>query len=494
MDFGYGRLRGLKEVRLNFQYPITAISGKNGTGKSTAIACAACAYHSTDREFNPFSRRAAYYTDSDFFVQSAEEIHPSGIWIAYQFLHDNWRPTDEIPTGTGLSWQIREKLPLGRWTNYKSRVTRDVVFLGLERVVPHSEKTVSKAYRRVFQKADEEGYENEVKAIVGRILGRSYDQFYYKRHTKYRLPLVTIKKDVYSGFNMGAGENALFEIFSIIHACPDSLLLVIDEIELSLHEEAQIALIRELKELCLKRKLQIICTTHSARILECLPPEGRIHLSKEGSRVVVMPGISPRYAAGLLSGEKQAEVDVYCEDGISEHLIAAALPNQIRSRVRILPIGSSTAVIRHLAARYKDPGKREVCAILDGDKRLEKSQQVDLFTKTLESVKDPDSARLWVQNRIEYLPGTVWPEKWIPAQHAANPSDVVASSLGVAVEELREHLGSAQRASKHQEFTVFGNKLNLKHDVCAAHLIRFALDQNPNESPRIVAHVSGLLQ
>jgi hypothetical protein len=32
--------------------------------------------------------------------------------------------------------------------------------------------------------------------------------------------------------------NALFEIFATIFACPEGVLLVIDEIELGLHEEA----------------------------------------------------------------------------------------------------------------------------------------------------------------------------------------------------------------------------------------------------------------
>jgi hypothetical protein len=49
---------------------------------------------------------------------------------------------------------------------------------------------------------------------------------------------------------MGAGENTLFEIFSIMYACQGSLLLVIDEIELGLHEAAQVRLIRELNALC----------------------------------------------------------------------------------------------------------------------------------------------------------------------------------------------------------------------------------------------------
>lgn len=42
---GGNGLRTLGSVRLPFNYPITAICGKNGTGKSTALALAALAFH-----------------------------------------------------------------------------------------------------------------------------------------------------------------------------------------------------------------------------------------------------------------------------------------------------------------------------------------------------------------------------------------------------------------------------------------------------------------
>ena len=344
VQIAMGQLRGLENLKIHFRYPITAISGKNGTGKSTILACAACAFHNGATGFKTLNRKRAYYTFSDFFVQTSEEEPLAYLQLRYEILHDRWRKSERIPTGVGVGVQARQKL-LGRWNNYRSRVSRNVVFCGIERVVPHSEKSVSKSYRRAFQKGQAAGYETAVAATVGRILGRPYDEFYYKQHSRYRLPLVKSKNCLYSGFNMGAGENTLFEIFSIIYACKDSLLLVIDEIELGLHEEAQLRLIRELKELCVSRHIQVVCTAHSPRIIECLPPEGRIHLEVVGKGTRVIEGISPRYAAGLLSGVKDAELDIYCEDEIAKNILATALPNEIRLRVQITPIGSAAAVI-----------------------------------------------------------------------------------------------------------------------------------------------------
>src|SRR5688572_25598077 len=42
---GGNGLRALNGVRIPFNYPITAICGKNGTGKSTVLALAALAFH-----------------------------------------------------------------------------------------------------------------------------------------------------------------------------------------------------------------------------------------------------------------------------------------------------------------------------------------------------------------------------------------------------------------------------------------------------------------
>src|SRR4051812_19443182 len=40
-------LRGLRNLTIDFKYPLTVIAGKNGVGKSTILACASCAYQNS---------------------------------------------------------------------------------------------------------------------------------------------------------------------------------------------------------------------------------------------------------------------------------------------------------------------------------------------------------------------------------------------------------------------------------------------------------------
>lgn len=398
---------------INFEYPISVIAGKNSVGKSTILAMAACAYHNKKSGFKLPERKIPYYTFQDFLSQSKEEISPEGIIIRYKILHNHWTKSSSFPEGKGAGWQTRKKQVGGSWNNYSKRVHRNVVYYGINRIVPHSEKSVYKSYNNYFKKHDGLGWEQEVKNTVGKILNKNYDDFWYKDHAKYRLPLVKSGRNVYSGFNMGAGENALLEIFSTIYSCPLGTLFLIDEIELGLHEEAQRRFVNELKKLCFSRGIQIICTTHSFNIMASVPPEARFFVENFNGNTVITPRISPLYASGKLSGTNSNELDIYVEDSIAKSLLELALSTKLRTRINIIPIGSSSAVARQLAAHYKNLKKGDCIAILDGDQNTKKVHICNEFLKSLESIDNTEEATVWVNLRLNFLPGDTWPEKWI---------------------------------------------------------------------------------
>jgi len=495
IEIPHGQIRGLRKVIVNFRYPITAIAGRNGSCKTTVLALSACAFHNSPSGFKLSGRKQPYYTFSDFFVQTKEEAALGNILIKYEILYDKWH---ESKSGSG--WQHRVKKPGGRWNNYDSRVNRTVVFLGVERIVPHSERSVSKSYRGRFKLGTDHGWEDNVREVVGRILGTDYASFSYRRHSKYRLPIVT-KRDqkVYSGFNMGTGEHSLFELFSIINECPDGSLILIDEIELGLHESAQENLVKELKEICKKRKFQIICTTHSSRILECLPSEGRIFLERTGTETDIIPGISPAYATGKLSGRSNVELDILVEDEAAKLILETVLTKELRSRTRVLPIGSAAVVMRHLAARckearHKKDGAVEVLVFLDGDKSSKKTEQINQFIKAVENLTEQQEAKDWMEKRLLFLPGNNWPESWIVAPSNRQPFyERFERELQMSEAEVDDILDSASRAGKHNEFYEAARMLNLDETVVASYLIKSAFESAPEESQKIIDVVRGFL-
>ncbi len=458
-----GTFRGINSLDIRFNYPITAIAGKNGAGKSTILALVCCAYHNRKLGYKLPKRKTSYYTYSDFFVQHNEEIPPEGIDIRYSFAWNNWKVTEQFPIKEQIRVQRRWKSKGGKWNDYANRIQRNVVFLGIERIVPHSERSQSRSYLRTFKNTELKGWENKVKDAVGYILGKTYDKFRYLEHTKYSLPMVQIGDMIYSGFNMGAGESALFEIFSTIYACGEGALLVIDEIELGLHAEAQKKFIDRLKDVCLETHTQVICTTHSKEIFDCLPLDARFFIECINGKTKITESISSEFAFSKLSAVTGNELNIFVEDDVANSLLMASMPSQLRSRVSVKVIGSASSLSRQLAALYVRGEDKLTIAVFDGD---QKEKQIDNLThaqKMAENV-EPGFAT-WFQSRTTFLPGDCWPEAWI-IQKSKECIEDLSKLTTTDKDELADILECGLKAGKHNEFFEISKRLGLERQHC----------------------------
>jgi len=486
-----GSMRGLSKSRIDFEYPITAIAGKNGSGKSTILALSSCAYHNKATGFKLPHRKQTYYTFADFFVQHSEDIPPEGIEIEYGIAHNKWKKTKELPDGIGIGNQKRWKKRAGKWNDYAGRLKRDVVFLGIERIVPHNEKSQSKSYSRSFSHSGNAGWEVEVKDTVGKILGKKYDDFKYVTHSKYRLPIVSVNGRKYSGFNMGAGENALFEVFSVMHSVSKGTLVVIDEIELGLHSEAQKKFILALKTLCKNRHIQIICTTHSREIFSQLPDDARIFIESVNGKSVVTPAISPDYAFSKLSAENSQELSVLVEDNVAKSILLAVLPGSIRARVSLEVIGSASALARQLAANYNRENRSSLLLVLDGDQKIKENQNLDYAYSMAES-QNKSEFKAWAIKKMTYLPSETWPESWL-VQKCSESIEELSKLLCVEIDVLEDVIKQGLEAGKHNEFHEIGCLIGLdESDTLNRFCINIA-QQHPEEFSELVTRVKDAL-
>ncbi|WP_395701358.1 ATP-dependent nuclease [Aquabacterium sp.] len=468
-----GVFRGLNALDLAFTFPISAVCGKNGAGKSTITALACCAFHNAPSGYKLPKRRNSYYTFSDFFVQHPTESPPSDVSIVYEIAHDQWKPTPKHPDGKGLGLQRRKKSKGGKWNDYDARVPRTVVFLGIERVVPHTERSQSRSYSRAFKDVPLRGWESQVMDAVGYVLAKKYDDFRYVVHSKYSLPIVKCGKVIYSGFNMGAGENALFDIFSIIYSAGPGALIVVDEIELGLHVEAQRRLVDKLKDVCESQKIQVICTTHSSDILDALPTDARIYIESVSGTTRITRGISSDFAFSKLSAVNGQEADILVEDDVARALVLAALPASMRTRVTVKDIGSANALSRQLAAVYLRGETRPVIAVFDGDQLPKESSNLAHARSMAEKAKPDFDA--WFSNRAAYLPGDYWPEFWLLKRAAEIPA-TLAKLLGTEKEDLLSAVEYGLQAGKHRELYEFAKQLGLEREHCL-HLLSTAVVQ-----------------
>lgn len=475
-------MNGLNALDITFQYPITAIAGKNGAGKSTILDLACCAYHNTKTGFKPPKRKNTYYTFSDFFIQHADEVPPGGITIDYYIAHNKWRKTDAFPEGIGVGRQQRWKNNGGKWNDYADRVKKNVVFLGIERIVPHSERSQSRSYSKAFSDAEPKGWEDTVKDAVGFVLNRTYDKFRYLEYSKYSLPIVQAGGIIYSGFNMGAGESALFEIFSTIYACGTGALLVMDEIELGLHAEAQRRFIDKLKDVCLETHTQVICTTHSREIFDRLPYDARFFVESVNGKTKITEAISSDFAFAKMAALPSAEVEILVEDEEAKMILSACLPTTLRSRITLHVIGSASALARQLAAISVRGETKPTLAIFDGDQR---AKEVDNRAHAKSMCENPQGDfDAWFSSHISYLPGDSWPENWL-VQRASDCLEDLAASLSCELDTLKEILEYGLQAGKHNEFYEISKQLGMERDMCLQTFVMvicksFAADFKPN--------------
>jgi len=348
-------LRGWSGQRFRLDYPIMAVVGENGVGKSTVLQAAAAVYKSTaEKEFIKGRGFA-----SDFFPNTAwDEIRQAQ--IRYSVRQGN-------QTVSGI---VRKKTD--RWLGNVERPERPVAYIDLSRIQPISARV---GYPRISKTPHSEAsflpFDKYRMGRLSQIMGRAFDVAKMSKtdiDPKREIPVLGYHGAVYSGFHQGAGETTIAELLKT--DLPQHSLVLIDEIETSLHPRSQRRLVRDLAERCRERELQIVLTTHSPFILDELPHEARAQISEmDGVRSIVY-GVSPEFAMTKMDDVAQYECDLYVEDKRAQIMlveILAKFSQQTVLRCRTIPYGAASVgqALGIMVSQKRFP--RPSCVFLDGD-------------------------------------------------------------------------------------------------------------------------------
>lgn len=347
-------IRGWEGQRFDLQFPIMAIVGENGSGKSTLLQCAAAVY----RGVPP---RPKFEFASDFFPDTTwDEIRAAEIRYAAR-------------TGERRYDQSVRK-PTGRWRGNPERPTRHVEYIDLSRIQPVPARV---GYTRLanpqFREASATLFEPEQLKRLSEIMGRPYDlakMATTDADAKRLVAVLSRQGQPYSGFHQGAGETTVAELLQ--SELPRYGLVLIDEIESSLHPRAQRRLIRDLAEKCRQNEMQILLTTHSPYVLEELPLAARacILVNSSGQRSIVY-GVSPEFAMTKMDEVAHFEVDLYVEDDRAGtmllEILAAHNPDLVAA-CQIVPYGAASVgqALGQMVEASRFP--RPSCVFLDGDR------------------------------------------------------------------------------------------------------------------------------
>lgn len=343
-------VRGWSGERIDFTYPIVAIVGENGSGKSTILQAAAAIYKSSN--------------DKDRF---ASDFFPDTAWDAQTGVEIRFSVREGTETRTG---SVRK--PTGRWRGNPERREREVIYEDLSRLQPVATRVgYARIARAGVTEANSTAYNNDNVRRLSSILARTYSAAKSAISSIDATRPVTVLSangQSYSGFHQGAGE---MTVASIVNwNIPKNSLVLIDEVETSLHPRAQRRLLRDLAEIARLKGVQFILSTHSPYILEELPERARIQVSSENGAKVILRGVSPYFAMTKMDDAVHYEAEVYVEDrsakALVDEILAAHLPDRFPTTL-VTPCGPAS--VGKMLGQMVEAGRfaRPTAVFLDSD-------------------------------------------------------------------------------------------------------------------------------
>lgn len=260
--------------------------------------------------------------------------------------------------------------PTNRWRGNPKRNPRASEYIDLRRIQPISARTgyarLAKAGNKetAFQDFDETRLDR-----FSHVMGRKYQmaRLATTELDKTRsVPVLQRDGRKFSCFHGGAGETAIAELLT--KPVQKYSILLIDEIETSLHPRAQRRLMRDLANLCRDTESQIVLTTHSPYVLSELPAQARVYIMDGSAGKQIIKGVSPDFAMTKMDEEPHPEADIYAEDERSSDLLREIIisnDSDVIGRIQFIPFGAASVGIALGQMIKKFP--RPSLVFLDGD-------------------------------------------------------------------------------------------------------------------------------
>ena len=424
-------LRGIRDLRVPFDYPVCVLAGPNGCGKSTVLFACACAYRDPDRGPKEFAPSSLFpnFTDT---LGGALSDHAEQTELDFYYLHENERLS--MAWKRGKSWN---RSFMGRKGGRQPN--RSLYLRTLANLTNPSE--VRGALQIGRKKYQAEHLTSDLLIFAHRILRQRYQKLSVISAQARDLLFAEIEGSGeirYSEFHMSSGERTILRMSKDISHLEDALILI-DEVDTGLHPYTQQQLMLELQRIALRRRLQIIVASHSPVILDSVPPEGRKFLDRDErtTEVRLMPAYRDIFQKSLY-GQSREQLSVLCEDEVAEGVILGVLDvlqPRLGLRHEDFVIGRNTGRSEfpsHVRTLGKFGKLKDFVFVLDGDSRDMKDRLTAIAEEYGHSVQPL------------FLPGTAPPEDWIWEALQRNAQDY-AALLGLASSDMERQMREIAR-------------------------------------------------
>ena len=440
--------RGVQECHVEFNSPVTAISGINGSGKSTFLHLAACSYD--DPGTSKRNSVSSYFP----VIPNVDEPINSEAEVEFFYAHNKngfdkeklkYRNRDIFPvyykngkigyynynnSENGKRIYLEQKVRIfrdakeTRWRGYEKLPFRDVYFIGVSDFIPLAEE---KAKRYTINSEEQV---SGITEYISYIMGKKYEKAFKYTISKKKNDNVLIGLETdstrYTQANMGFGEGRISRLVHLFEELsPEQSLFILDEPEIALHGSAQEKFTRYLMAVCTRRKHQIILTTHSRVILETLPSSSRIYLERTAEGIKVSSGIDSYSAVpALYSKYETSQNFVICEDNTAHEFIRRIFSKfeqrGLLKGLKIIECGDKNAMLAASQILRESNINSRIIHVSDGDMRQEfpkaviKKQKETGLHKGINTHKYSRLNRKYecdhLGNPVIYLPGDEAPE------------------------------------------------------------------------------------
>ncbi len=484
-------IRGFKNLRVVFDYPVSVIAGGNTTGKSTVLFAAACAYKVPGagvRDYVPSTLFPDYRPKFGERTDIREVVTIEFNYLTHEGpLSMRWR--------RGKGWN---RSFLGR--KNASQPERDLYLRTLSNLSNPSE------VRSVLNMSRLKSEPEETPLIAAQIeFAHQMLPFRYSEvvdissGNKNLLFAAQESGAAYSELHMAAGERAILRLSQEITQLKGALVLI-DEVEAGLHPWVQQLLMLHLQQLALRNDLQIIVTSHSPVVLDSVPLNGKIFLDRDdvSGEVVVRPAYRD-LIQNALYGRSNEMLKLLCEDEIAEGILEGVfdyLLPQERIQWEAVNIGRDTGSSefpQHAQALRKFGQIQDTVFILDGDQRGSEIEP-----------RIQEAAGRAVNVSILFLPGSESPESWIWNRLKNICPNVLIDQLGIersVLTNTMSQLDSIYDSASESPSEIAKNKFRslseeLRRDateVCRI-VARFEAEQEESDIQPLVNDLRGILR
>lgn len=444
-------LKNINSLDISFEpYNVTAILGPNGCGKSTILHALACTFKPSSAGDN---KKFSY-----FFLPNSDSIwNGSKLTITHSYREGQNEYTNV---------EKEYKKSMDRWTpRYDNRPARDTYYIGIENYVPMIETETKKVRLNYLTSQADGKYSDAILECAAYIMNKRYSS--YNKHYAQGKEFMGVEADglKYSALSMSAGEQKVFYVLEKVFSAPDYSLILIDELDLLLHDLALKKLIAKISERAIKKKLQIIFTTHRENVAELQETINIRHIYDNEGHTICLNETKPD-AIKRLTGKQIKPLEIFVEDDLAAKIAhKLAFQAGLGKYVSIDRYGAADNCFTLAAALVlRKETRNNSLFILDGDKFRTPTDKEARIKKALTG--DTDFAIHEREIALSLITQFTLPESFNPEQYIhrllinLSPPPYDKESIEIIQEAKKIHIHDDKHKFVNELISTFGWERN----------------------------------